>query len=74
MLEGGEDILPCIKEYVMKRKRVKYLAIEEIFFRKCRYLFTFKDKVEEFELYNIKVQHYDDLYIDCCDYTRETYF
>jgi hypothetical protein len=50
MKKDSEDILPYIKEYIMKKKRVKYLAIYD--------LFLMEDEVKEFELYNIKVQDY----------------
>ncbi|CAB4403446.1 unnamed protein product [Rhizophagus irregularis] len=48
------DILPYIKEYIMKKKRVKYLGFKV----KDVDLFSLKDEVKEFELYNIKVQNY----------------
>ncbi|PKK75096.1 hypothetical protein RhiirC2_774050 [Rhizophagus irregularis] len=61
--EEGRDIydfiLSYIKEYIMKKKRVKYLAI--INFPSKIELFSFKDEVKEFELYNIKIQKYRDL-------------
>ncbi|EXX72620.1 hypothetical protein RirG_067620 [Rhizophagus irregularis DAOM 197198w] len=44
----------------MKKKRVKYLAIINI----TTDLFSLKDEVKEFELYNIKIQKYRDLIID----------
>ncbi|CAB5094211.1 unnamed protein product [Rhizophagus irregularis] len=57
--EGYKDILSYIKEYIMKKKRVKYLAI----LINCQDLVSLKDEVKEFELYNIKVQKYDESYI-----------
>jgi hypothetical protein len=59
-----EDILPSIKKYIMEKKRVKYLAVEA----KNKDLFTLKDEVKEFKLYNIEVQNYDKLAIYYCDF------
>ncbi|EXX69366.1 uncharacterized protein OCT59_007910 [Rhizophagus irregularis] len=71
MQENNDDdniILPYIKEYIMKEKRVEYLAIKDIFLEKdpryaveCGDLSNLKDFVEEFKLYDIKVQNYYDL-------------
>ncbi|GBB95368.1 hypothetical protein RclHR1_02520003 [Rhizophagus clarus] len=68
----GQDILPYMKEYIMKKKRVKYLAImncfestmsddDEIYNNKE--LILLENEVKEFKLYNIKVQRYYDLSI-----------
>ncbi|RGB26996.1 hypothetical protein C1646_820032 [Rhizophagus diaphanus] len=58
-------ILPYIKEYVMKKKRVKYLAINNTLIRGCIKsevdLFDLKDEVKEFKLHNIKVLYYNNL-------------
>ncbi|PKK62665.1 hypothetical protein RhiirC2_790030, partial [Rhizophagus irregularis] len=54
MIREGDDILLYVKEYIMKKKRVKYL----IFKVNNNDLFSLKDEVKEFELYNIKVQSY----------------
>ncbi|PKY62508.1 hypothetical protein RhiirA4_489081 [Rhizophagus irregularis] len=43
----------------MKKKRIKYLAIINF----TTDLFSFKDEVKEFELYNIKIQKYRDLVV-----------
>jgi hypothetical protein len=58
----GEDILPYIKEYIMKKKRVKYLSVEV----NNKELLSLRDEVEEFKLYDIEVRHYYELaiYID----------
>ncbi|CAB5184124.1 unnamed protein product [Rhizophagus irregularis] len=69
-LEGG-DILPYIKEHIMKKKRVKYLAIKDNFNGKSIDLFNKKDEVKEFNLYNIKVLNYDNLYFDIYRYVNE---
>jgi hypothetical protein len=47
-------ILSYIKEYIMKKKRIKYLTVK-IFNTD---LFSLKDELKEFELYNIKIQKY----------------
>ncbi|CAB4426526.1 unnamed protein product [Rhizophagus irregularis] len=65
----GQDILPSIKKYIMKKKRAKYLAIYS--FDKIKELFLLKDEVKEFELYNIKVQSYDSLDICISDFVKE---
>ncbi|RGB38764.1 hypothetical protein C1646_665188 [Rhizophagus diaphanus] len=53
-------LLSYIKEYIMKKKRIKYLAIIDF----NTDLFSFKDEVKEFKLYNIKIQKYHDLVVD----------
>ncbi|UZO13328.1 uncharacterized protein OCT59_004830 [Rhizophagus irregularis] len=75
----GQDILPSIKKYIMKNKRVKYLAISD---SSCEYtfgsyshnikeLFSLKYEVDEFRLYNIEVQSYLNLKIDSYNYIKE---
>ncbi|GES79281.1 hypothetical protein GLOIN_2v1779695 [Rhizophagus clarus] len=66
--EKSEEILPYIKEYIMKKKRVRYLAILGNLFGKEENLVSSKDEVKEFELYDIEIQHYDDLFIQIHDY------
>jgi hypothetical protein len=66
------NILPSIKEYIMKKKRVKYLAIYYI--HDCcndQELFLLDDEVKEFSLYNIKVQEYSDLQIERYKFIKE---
>jgi hypothetical protein len=56
-------ILPYIKEYIMKKKRTRYLAFLEEFYtqgRKDDHLASLKNEVEEFRLHNIIVQYYHD--------------
>ncbi len=65
--DDDDDLLPFIKEYIMKKKRVNYFAFEEVNIMNDKNLFSMKDEVKEFELYNIKVQNYSDLYIHICD-------
>jgi hypothetical protein len=71
----GDNILPCIKKYVMKEKRVTYLAIEDFLVPSDQRndLFYFKDEVEEFKSYGIKVTSYNDLNIQVYDYINERY-
>jgi hypothetical protein len=53
--DSDEELLLCIKEYIMKKKKVKYLSyIRE----NMKDLLSMKDEVKEFGLYNIKVQDY----------------
>ncbi|GES79249.1 hypothetical protein GLOIN_2v1879318 [Rhizophagus clarus] len=68
--DESEDILPYIKKYVMKERRVKYLAMEECFYRK-KNLFSLKNEVKEFELHGIRIQNYNDLFIDIYDFVNE---
>ncbi|RGB40258.1 hypothetical protein C1646_688127 [Rhizophagus diaphanus] len=67
---GGDDILSCVKENIMKKKRVKYLAIMETTFDEYdeniyedKELFLLENEVKEFELYDIIIQEYSDLVI-----------
>jgi hypothetical protein len=74
--QGSEDILPYIKKYIMKEKRVKYLAIEEhsISFdnnEKIKDLFNLKDEVEEFKFYDIQITNYNDLCIEDYDFMNK---
>ncbi|EXX61312.1 uncharacterized protein OCT59_016021 [Rhizophagus irregularis] len=68
------DILPHIKEYIMKKKRVKYLAIKNTSsafdFREID-LSNLKDEVNEFKLYNIKVLKYVNLSTDIYRFINE---
>ncbi|RGB21939.1 hypothetical protein C1646_776957 [Rhizophagus diaphanus] len=67
----NEDIFPHIKEYIMKMKRVKYLAILENFDGIYEDLFIQKEKVKEFQLHGIKVLNYSDLVINVYDFIKE---
>ncbi|CAB5199767.1 unnamed protein product [Rhizophagus irregularis] len=71
----GQRILPLIKTYIMKKKRVKYLAINESlrlsFSDNVKELISLEDEVNEFKLYNIEVQSYSGLLINSCDYVKE---
>jgi hypothetical protein len=63
----NEDIFLYIEEYIMKKKRVKYLAILE----NSLDLFSLDDKVKEFQLHDIQVLKFPDLVIDIFDYIKE---
>ncbi|RGB43447.1 hypothetical protein C1646_809326 [Rhizophagus diaphanus] len=67
--EKIEDFLPYIEEYIIKKKRVKYLAI----LGKGEDLFSLKDKVKEFKLYGIQVLYYSDLCINIDHFIKESY-
>jgi hypothetical protein len=69
--EESENIFPYIKEYIMRKKRVKYLAILEYFHGKREDLFSLKDEVKEFESYDIQVVNYRDLIINVYDFIKE---
>ncbi|GES79273.1 hypothetical protein GLOIN_2v1784886 [Rhizophagus clarus] len=60
-------------KYIMKKKRVKHLAILETFSSKGENLFYLKDKVKEFELYDIQVLNYNDLSINIYDFINNNY-
>jgi hypothetical protein len=53
---GCKDILPYIKEYIMKKKRVKYLAVTGLTSND-----SLKDDEKEFELHNIIISKYREL-------------
>ncbi|PKY29881.1 hypothetical protein RhiirB3_484888 [Rhizophagus irregularis] len=63
--QENENVLPCIKEYVMKEKRVSYLAMENlpVTNNERRDLYYLKDEVKEFKLYDIQVKKYNYLCI-----------
>jgi hypothetical protein len=67
----SQDIFPYIEEYIVKKKKVKYLAIFETFYKKSEDLFSMKEKVKEFESNNIQVLSYGDLFIDIYDFMKE---
>ncbi|RIA81882.1 hypothetical protein C1645_881353 [Glomus cerebriforme] len=69
-VKESEEILFYIKEYIMKNRRVKYLAFED---EKGRDLACLRDEVMEFKLYDIKIQNYNSLYIQVCDFIKEMY-
>ncbi|PKK63852.1 hypothetical protein RhiirC2_788312 [Rhizophagus irregularis] len=72
--KGVDSILSCIKKYIMKNKRVEYLAINVIFQNNDRIeiedLYSLKYEVDEFKLHDIIVRKYDDLYIQAFDFVN----
>ncbi|PKC58857.1 hypothetical protein RhiirA1_445639 [Rhizophagus irregularis] len=69
-LYSCENILFYIKEYIMKKERVKYLAIvfdDEL----NNEIFHLKDEVNEFKLHNIIVKRFSDLYIDAYNFVND---
>ena len=70
MQKRNEDILPYIKKYIMKEKRVKYLALK---LELDKDLSLLKDEVKEFGLYNIKIQNCAELSIYCHNFIKEMY-
>jgi hypothetical protein len=65
----NEDIFPYVKEYTMKKKRVKYLAVAKGLFGKSEDLF--KDRVKELELHDIQVLNYNNLCINIDYFLKE---
>ncbi|CAB5216766.1 unnamed protein product [Rhizophagus irregularis] len=65
--DDEQDILPSIKKYIMKKKRVKYLAINEMV-TYSKESVSLMNEVKRFELYNIKVQDSNILEISAYDY------
>ncbi|RGB22670.1 hypothetical protein C1646_775726 [Rhizophagus diaphanus] len=72
--KGVDSILSCIKKYIMKKKRVEYLAINVIFHNndgiEIEDLYSLKYEVDEFKLHDIIVRNYDDLYIQAFDFVN----
>ncbi|GBB85036.1 hypothetical protein RclHR1_11600001 [Rhizophagus clarus] len=72
----SQNILPSIKEHIMKKKRTKYLATvipsseEALLFDECTDLMSLDDEVKEFGLYNIEVKGYYFLQISLYDFIR----
>ncbi|EXX60475.1 uncharacterized protein OCT59_000512 [Rhizophagus irregularis] len=62
---GQDDMLYYIKEYIMKKRRVKYFAFLNLFTDNYdkEELYDLKDEVKEFKLHDIVVQNYNDLRI-----------
>ncbi|RGB22099.1 hypothetical protein C1646_776653 [Rhizophagus diaphanus] len=72
--DESQDILPYIKECIVKKKRVKYLAISKTFYGENEDLFFQKDVVKEFQLYDIQVLNYDDLLINFYNFIKEVVY
>ncbi|RGB29616.1 hypothetical protein C1646_795111 [Rhizophagus diaphanus] len=69
----NQKTLYYIREYIMKKKRVKYLAIVDIFRGREVDLFRTSNVAKEFQLYDIQVIDYCDSVIDIYDFIKETY-
>ncbi|GBB92850.1 hypothetical protein RclHR1_20660003 [Rhizophagus clarus] len=69
--QEGEDILPSMKECIMKKKRFEYLSIYDSVIRVGRDLSLLDNEVREFSLYNIKVQSYRNLVIGTYHFIRD---
>jgi hypothetical protein len=70
------EILPCIKEHIMKKKRVHHLAVrifvvDNYIGNVIRDLSNLKDEVNEFNLHNIGIQKYDDLCFNIYNFMKE---
>ncbi|CAB5182246.1 unnamed protein product [Rhizophagus irregularis] len=77
MYQESEEILPCIKKYAMKEKRIANLAIESLLYYSNnvrKELFHLKDEVEEFKFYDIQVTSYDNLCIKVHDFINKLYY
>ncbi|GBC49765.2 hypothetical protein GLOIN_2v1601296 [Rhizophagus irregularis DAOM 181602=DAOM 197198] len=63
VFDRNEKILFYIKKYIMKKERVKYLAIlnKDVYTREEIELFFLKDEVNEFKLHNTIVKKSHDL-------------
>ena len=58
-VESGDIFLPYIEEYIIKKKKVKYIAFMiNDFIGRNRDLSSLKDEVKKIKSYNIMVQHY----------------
>jgi hypothetical protein len=68
VLNGYKDILPYIKEYIMKKKKVKYLAVTGFSFGD-----SLKDKEKEFISHNIMVLNYMELKINYHNFIDKMY-
>ncbi|RIA79882.1 hypothetical protein C1645_882465, partial [Glomus cerebriforme] len=61
IMSKERDLLPYVKEYIMKRKRVRFFAINEE---------ISNDEVKEFESNNIQIVNFDDLYIQVLNFVK----
>ncbi|RGB26997.1 hypothetical protein C1646_820033 [Rhizophagus diaphanus] len=66
--KDDDDIIDYIKKFIMKEKRVKYLAIWNSKYEGLPY---FENEVKEFELYNIKLKYYYDLSFNLHNFEKE---
>ncbi|PKC55271.1 hypothetical protein RhiirA1_475917 [Rhizophagus irregularis] len=68
MQKDNDDIIYYIKNFIMKEKRVKYLAIWNSKYEGLPY---FENEVKKFELYNIKLKYYYDLIFNLLNFEKE---
>ncbi|PKY24329.1 hypothetical protein RhiirB3_527126 [Rhizophagus irregularis] len=70
---GQDNTLYNIKEYIMKKKRVKYFAFQTLFTDNYsgENLFDMKDEVKEFKLHDIIVQNYYKMKLDFIEFLKE---
>jgi hypothetical protein len=66
-----EESEAYIEEYIMKEKKVKYIAFSESLRGIINDLSSLEDKVKEFELYDVQVLYYRDSFINFYDFMRE---
>ena len=67
-----KNILPYMKEYIIKKKNVKYFAfLESFLIGKEVDLVSLKDEVNEFKLHDIIVQSYYYLQIQAYEFIKE---
>jgi hypothetical protein len=71
--ERQDDMLHYIKEYIMKKERVKYFAFKTLFTGRWFQdeLFYSKDELKEFRLHNIIVQKHNELKIQISEFLNE---
>jgi len=68
---GQDDMLYNIKEYIMKKKRVKYIAFRTNDYPASSELFNLKDEVKEFRLHDIIVQDYRKMKLKFIEFLKE---
>jgi hypothetical protein len=73
IIDENINILSYIEEYIMKKRRIRYLAIAETFDGKSNDSLALKNQAKKFESYNIEIRNYDDLCIRIWDYVKEMY-
>ncbi|GBB87135.1 hypothetical protein RclHR1_01360006 [Rhizophagus clarus] len=71
----NESIFPYMEEYIMKKKRIKYLTILEShrhYGGKDEDLFFLKDKVKEFQLHDVQIlNYYANSYFNLHDFIKK---
>jgi hypothetical protein len=69
--EDSGIIFPYIMEYIIKKRRVKYLALEESYDDQNVDLFFIEDIVKECESYDVQILNYDKLFIQFYEHIKE---